>query len=190
MRHSRAFLLHAQLGHMSALYYYSHTPTLSPVQLNRDGQMPFKWFIRGKLKRAAKLHRKGILNDYQYAYLAIKFGHQLLGRPLNPGTEIDYWRFEKDLAEHLQVSNDPDLQKSFRAYGPWHKATVTLKSDGERYLEARKAKMLYESDPVIRWTGDFENAATISEETTDMGQSLAANLSDVVGKTDEHLPVG
>ena len=125
--------------------------------------MPFKWWIRSKLKRAARLHRKGVLNEHQYSYLAIKFGQQLLGQPLALGTRIELQRFDEDLLEQLKVKRDENLSKTLAIYGPWHAATVKVKSDGERHLEALKVRNLQESHPVLTWTGDFENAAKSAE---------------------------
>lgn len=123
-----------------------------------------RWWIRAKLKRVAKLHKQGVINDYQYAFLAIRYGSELLRRPLRVGTQIDYWKFDRDVSELLNISkDDKDLSKLFRAYGPLNKVTVILKSDGERHLEALKARVVSESHPVLTWTSDFENGATQAE---------------------------
>ena len=122
-----------------------------------------RWWIRGKLKRAAKLLRTGVLNESQYSYLAIKFGQQLLRQPLVVGTKVEWQEFEEGLVERLKVRRDDTLSKSLAIYGPWHAATVKLKSDGERHLEVLKLKNLQESHPVLTWTGDFENASKAAE---------------------------
>lgn len=127
--------------------------------------VPRSW-IRQKLKRAASLHKKGVLNEDQYSYLAIRFGYQLMRQPLSPGTEIASLTFGVRLSEYLKVPHPPsdeDYAQSFRTYGPYNRATIRFKSIGEQHLDALKPRNLQESTPVLRWTSESENASKQAE---------------------------
>lgn len=103
------------------------------------------------------------MNEYQYSYLCIKLGYQLMREPLVPGTEIDAFDFGAKIAQYITTPGDTDFKKSFREYGPWHESTSRFKSQGQLHVEAVKAKFISESNPVLLWTGDFANAAKQSE---------------------------
>jgi len=49
---------------------------------------PPKWWLRWKLRHAARLLRRGIINRWQYSALAIKLGYGIWGKPLSYETRL------------------------------------------------------------------------------------------------------
>jgi len=113
-----------------------------------------KWWLRRRLKKAARLVRSGSINRWQYSAIAIKAGYDLMGRPLNVGDEVDHYTFGVRLAEHLgvEIANAGNLQvvvsmderykRAVETYGPYNEATVTLE---------------FEKGQTLVWNGDQAN---------------------------------
>lgn len=107
---------------------------------------PPVWLLRRRLRRAARLLRKGAINEWQYSALAVDLGYQIMNRDLRSGTKIDYLSFGVELSNYLvrDVGNRDEIARSRVVYGPYNEATVRL-FPGPR--------------PAHLWDQDLENKA-------------------------------
>lgn len=106
------------------------------------------WWARQHIKSAARLLERGVLNQFQYGYLVIKYGYQAMGKPLKTGTEVEYFHFTVGLSEALAEGIPPERQDAHWApFGPFPEATMSVMMRSSPDMPAR-----------IMWSGATENA--------------------------------
>lgn len=99
------------------------------------------WLARQQLRAAAKLLDKKILNEFQYSFLAIKLGYQMMGRPLGDGDKVDYYSLGAQMMTFLASdSTEASIRRSFEVYGPYNAATVTVKADRDGFSWSSSAE--------------------------------------------------
>jgi hypothetical protein len=88
-----------------------------------------RWLLRQRLSKAEHLRRREVINEWQYAYFAVRTGFQALGERLRPGTDIRRLHFEWALAMADMVIGSRGLEEitgSTREYGPYPDAVGLL----------------------------------------------------------------
>jgi hypothetical protein len=118
-----------------------------------------KWWLRWKLRYAARLLRRGIINRWQYSALAIKFGYEIWGKPLTNETRLEQYPFSLALGSALGLKthhSEFEYRDLVETYGPFNEAITTSLSG--------VVQPTNEPTPpnAFNWNGDHENRAKSS----------------------------
>src|SRR5881396_1587153 len=101
------------------------------------------WLLRRRLRHAARLLSKGVLNRWQYSALAVKLGHSILRKPLRGGTLLEQYPFSLALGNALGLPkshSESEYRDLLDAYGPFNEAVTAFLSEGQLHVEALGGK--------------------------------------------------
>ena len=113
-----------------------------------------KWWLRWRLKHAARLLKKGVLNRSQYSAIAVKFGYGILRKPLQYDTFLDQYPFSLALGNALGLPpshSESEYRDLLDAYGPFNEAVVSFRTSGQLHVEAIGGK----PEPLV-WNEQLE----------------------------------
>jgi len=88
-----------------------------------------KWWLRCKLRYAARLLKKNVLNRWQYSALAIKLGYGIWRKPLTKDTRLEQYPFSLALGSALGLKtshSEFEYRDLLEAYGPFNEAITLL----------------------------------------------------------------
>ena len=121
------------------------------------------WSAKRQLRTAARLLERKVINEFQYSYLAIKLGYQMMGRALEDGAKVDYYSLGAQMMVHLaNNTTEKSIRESLAVYGPYNAATVTVKADREGFF----------------WSSNAENAARAAELQLRIWNRIAFRIQD------------
>ena len=113
-----------------------------------------KWWLRWKLRYAARLLNKGVINRWQYSALAIKLGYGVLRKPLTNDTYLEQYSFSLDLGHALGLKDPPgkvEYQAVLQAYGPYNDAITLLLSGVVQPTTEPTPRIAF------NWNSDYES---------------------------------
>ena len=131
--------------------------------------------LRWRLRHAARLLKKGVLNRSQYSAIAVKVGYGILGKPLGEDTILEQFPFSLALGNALGLPkshSESEYRDLLDIYGPFNEAMTTFLTDGQAHLEA-----LGKQQPLV-WSQDLENAFKAARLQLGLFNRLALRIQD------------
>ena len=135
-----------------------------------------KWWLRRRLRQAARLHKKGVINRWQYSNVAVKIGYALWRKPLPHGTLLEQYPFSVALGNALGLPkqhSESEYRDLLDAYGPFNEAITTFLTPGQLHLEAASGKV-----EALVWNSDHENAFKATVLRLSLPNRLAFRFTD------------
>src|SRR5207247_74902 len=113
-----------------------------------------RWWLRRRLRRAARLVSRGILTPTQYAAVAVKDGSRLHGVTVALGDVVEHFDFTLRVMEHLadDPSNEGSMRESVAVYGPYLEAVYTLQEVIPAWLASDRGRR-----DSVEWKAEVEH---------------------------------
>lgn len=145
-----------------------------------------RWWLRWKLRYAARLLRKGVINRWQYSALAVRIGHDILRKPLTNDTRLEQHPFSLALGNALglkQHHSQSEYRDLVERYGPFNEAITIALSGVPQPANERTPPEAF------NWNGDHENRAKSSALLLSPVNRGAFVIQDWWGEQERLFPV-
>lgn len=121
---------------------------------------PPKWLLRYRLRKAARLLKNGVIDRSQYATLAMKIGHAIIGKPIQEGVLLEQYPFSLALGKALGLSghhSENEYLDLLDRYGPFNEAMTIVLTPGELHLAALGKRQSFTWDAGLEETYEGAN---------------------------------